>query len=296
MSRPLPPLNALRAFEAAGRHESFSRAAEELSVSHSAISRHVRGLEQRLGVALFRDLPRGLELTAEGRAYLVRVTEALDLISDATDDLGSEPEGRITISSEPLFARKVLIPRLSEFRASHPGIEVRIDASYALADVDRYEADMAVRFAHRGVLDQTSDLISDTPMYPYAAPGLSPEGWSDPRQVLDHVRLQDRRGQMWARWGQLAGVENDALTIGRWRLDSDLALDAAICGQGIYLGAADCVTVDCAAGRLERCFDIGFRDGATRLVQGVRAARRKPVRAFREWLLDTTQDLRGWLC
>ena len=115
MARILPPLNALKAFEAAGRHESFSRAADELNVSHSAISRHVRGLEDRLGVALFRDLPRGVELTLEGRGLLIRVMAALDEIAEATELVRQRPEGTITISCEPLFAQKYLVPRLSGF-------------------------------------------------------------------------------------------------------------------------------------------------------------------------------------
>lgn len=296
MSRPLPPLNALRAFEAAGRHENFSRAAEELNVSHSAISRHVRGLEHRLGAALFRDLPRGLELTVEGRNYLSRVTVALDLISDATEDLGEAPEGRITVSSEPLFALKVLMPRLKRFYEAFPDVEVHIEATNALADVDRYEADIALRFAFRGELDAPSDLISDTPLQVYAAPDLRPEGWTDPRQVIGCRRFKDRGADIWDRWGQLAGLAAGALPEPRKQLETELAFEAAVQGVGVYLGAGDCVKGELEAGRLIRCFDEGFRDGAMRLVQSTRARRHKAARAFREWMLDDTADLRGWPC
>ena len=150
MHRNLPPLNALRAFEAAGRHESFSRAAEELSVSHSAISRHVRGLEHRLGAQLFKEAARGVELTPAGRAYLEQVMPALDIIAQATDALAETPAGRVTVNSEPLFAAKVVIPRLADFYARHPEIDVRLDVSHTLADLERYEADLAIRFAWRG--------------------------------------------------------------------------------------------------------------------------------------------------
>ncbi|GAA6194210.1 transcriptional regulator GcvA [Phaeobacter sp. NW0010-22] len=296
MGRPLPPLNALRAFEAAGRHESFSRAAEELSVSHSAISRHVRGLEDRLGVALFRDLPRGLELSQAGRSYLLRVTAALDLISDATEELGEIPEGQITISSEPLFARKVLLPRLARFYDQFPDVEVRVEASDALADVERYEADLALRFAFRGTLDAPSDLISDTPLYVYAAPGLRPQGWSDPAEVLNYRRYKDRESEVWQRWGRLAGLNDGIIPEERWRMGTSLAIEAAVQGHGVYLGGAECAVNDCQAGRLEPCFDIGLREGAMRLVQGTQIRRRKAVRAFREWFLDETADLRGWPC
>lgn len=109
MTRDLLPLNTLRAFEAAGRHQSFSHAAVELGVNHTAISRHVRGLENRLGVQLFKDLARGVVLSSDGDAYHARVTPALDLISDATDDLAKAPDGRVTVNCEPLFAQKFVV-------------------------------------------------------------------------------------------------------------------------------------------------------------------------------------------
>ena len=150
MLRNLPPLNALRAFDAAGRHQSFSRAAEELGVSHSSISRHVRGLEDRLGVQLFRDLPRGIELSPDGAAYLARIAPALDAIGDATDGLAEQPLGSVTVNAETLFAIKWLMPRLGDFQAAHPEVEVRLEASRQLADVARYEADFAIRLRSWG--------------------------------------------------------------------------------------------------------------------------------------------------
>ena len=150
MLRNLPPLNALRAFDAAGRHQSFSRAAEELGVSHSSISRHVRGLEDRLGVQLFRDLPRGLELSPDGAAYLAQVAPALDAIGDATDGLAEAPQGTVTVNAETLFAMKWLVPRLGDFTTQNPDIELRLEASRQLANVARYEADFAIRFVRPG--------------------------------------------------------------------------------------------------------------------------------------------------
>lgn len=292
MLRPLPPLNALRAFEAAGRHENFSRAAEELGVSHSAISRHVRGLEDRLGISLFRDLPRGVALSREGRSYLGRVSAALDLISDATEALGGGAEGRITVSCEPLFARKVLIPLLGGFHAQFPNIDLRLEASMTLADVNRYEADLAIRFAHAGHLDVPSDLISETPIFAYAAPQLRPQGWRHAQDVLPYRLLRDRDTDLWPQWGQRMGLKPEPFEQSSWRMSADLALEAAVCGQGVYLGAADCAQQDCDAGRLLRCFDVGLHDGAMRLLQGERAARNKAARAFRNWLLDETMGLR----
>jgi LysR family transcriptional regulator, glycine cleavage system transcriptional activator len=192
MSRNLPPLNALRAFDAAGRHQSFSRAADELSVSHSAISRHVRGLEARLGVQLFRDLARGVELTTVGQSYLESILPALDLIAEATDDLAATPKGQVTVNSEPVFAERFIIPRLASFQQAFPEIEVRLEASPQIADVERYEADIAIRFAHSGSLDVPSELLSRAAIYPYATPELA-KRINNPEDLLEMPMLRDRR-------------------------------------------------------------------------------------------------------
>jgi len=142
----MPPLNALRAFEAAGRHESFSKAAEELGVAHSAISRHVRGLEHHLGAQLFRDLPRGVALTEVGARYLAWLTPAFDRIAEASEIFAEAPAGRIVVDSEALFAAKWLIPRLGDFYARFPEIDLRLDATRDLADLARYQADLAIRY------------------------------------------------------------------------------------------------------------------------------------------------------
>ena len=146
MVRRLPPLNALRAFEAAGRHVSFSGAAKELNVSHAAISRHVRGLEKRLGVQMFQNVARGVELTEAGSRFLRAISPAFDQIAQAMEELCGGEEGLVTISSEPTFAVRWLIPRLGRFQELHPNLETRVDASTRLADVQRYECDLAIRF------------------------------------------------------------------------------------------------------------------------------------------------------
>lgn len=294
MQRQLPPLNALRAFEAAGRHENFSRAAEELGVSHSAISRHVRGLEHHLSTALFHDLPRGVSLTAAGRQYLAHTSAALDSIATATEALEGGVSGVLTVSCEPRFARSVLLPMLPDFTDRHPEIEVRLDGSRAVVDVERYEADVALRFARTGQLDMPSDLISDTPLYVYAAPELRPQGWHDPQELLGYQRLRDRSGvDVWRLWAQAAGQDGEAWSLTGWRMRADLAYEAALLGQGVFLGAGDCSVRDVAAGRLVRCFETHIRDGALRLVVGAQAQRSKAARVFRSWLLEATEDLRS---
>ncbi len=291
MSRNLPPLNALRAFDAAGRHQSFSRAADELSVSHSAISRHVRGLEARLGVQLFRDLPRGVELTLVGQSYLASILPALDMIAEATDDLAVVPKGRVTVNSEPLFAERFIIPRLAAFQKAYPEIEVRLESSPQIADVERYEADIAIRFAHTGKLDVPSDLLSCALIYPHSSPDLMND-IREPKDLLKLPMLRDRSNNIWQQWYAAAGVKAGVLPKGGWRLKSPLAYEAALNGLGAYMGSSECVSYDSGLGRLVRCFDVGIRDGAFYLVYGSRGVRRKAVRQFRAWLLDETKIFR----
>lgn len=293
MSRQLPPLNALRAFEAAGRHQSFSRAAEELLVSHSSISRHVRGLEDRLGVQLFRDLPRGLELSADGAAYLAQITPALDAIADATEGLVEVPQGAVTVNSETLFAAKWLAPRLGAFAAQYPEVEIRLEASRRLADVARYEADLAIRFVRPGGRYPGSELISDAPLHPYAAPGVLTGPITSPRDLLSYPLLRDRSSGTWQAWFSLAGeVSPDEVQVPAWRMSSFLELEAAIAGRGILLISDEIVADEVAAGRLVKLSDIGFREGGYHLLHGAGVLRRKPVRVFRDWLMAQTNRWR----
>ncbi len=294
MSRELPPLNALRAFEAAGRHQSFSRAAEELNVSHSSISRHVRGLEDRLGVQLFRDLPRGLELSQDGAAFLAQVSPAFDAIAHATERLAERPKGAISISAEPLFSVKWLVPNLHRFSDQQPDIEIEIEASSQLADVARYEADLAVRFVAEGGSYPNAELISDAPIYPYAAPSLMAEPASSPLDLLKYPLIRERSAAVWPRWFGQQGIdlaENTPLLVRRF--SSVLAYEAAVSGQGILLHSEEVVCRDVAAGRLVKAYDVGVRDGGFQIVHSEGALRRKSVRLFRDWLLTETAQWRG---
>ena len=294
MVRKLPPLNALRAFEAAGRYESFTRAAEELNVSHSSISRHVRGLEDRLSVQLFRDLPRGLVLTADGAAYLAEVSPALDVIALATDAMAEVPAGTITVNSEPLFATKWLIPRLNAFRALHPHVEIRLDASRHLADVARYEADLAIRFVHPGGLYPGSELLSDAALYPFAAPVLLDRPIQHPKELLSLPLLKDRSSGTWDEWfAKAGGVAPEDVPQFTWRMRSALAVEAAIEGHGVILVSAEVVANEVAKGRLIQVSEVGFAEGGYHLVRSEGAMRRKPVRLFRDWLVEASKEWRS---
>src|SRR5215510_14955580 len=150
MAPRLPPLNALRAFEVAARHNSFTGAATELRVSHAAVSRHVRALEARLGVTLFRRAKRGVELTEDGMRYLNAVSAAFESIAEATEALAKPKDVRVRVSVEPAFAGRWLIHRLGRFQTAHPDVDVVLEASPRLVDLARDEADLAIRYGQGG--------------------------------------------------------------------------------------------------------------------------------------------------
>ncbi len=292
MPRSLPPLNALRAFEAAGRHQSFSRAAEELGVSHSAISRHVRGLEARLNTHLFRPVARGIVLTTEGEAYLTRITPAFDLIDEATEAFAPRAAGRVVVNAEPVFASNWLIPRLKGFYQANPEVELILDASENLADVSRFEADMAIRFVTAGLPSGASTLLSNAPMFPYAAPSLAKVLPSQPNEFLKHRLLQDRDGPMWQTWFAQAGADPAQVPKYTHRMRAFLAVEAALAGHGVLLTSCDVMQSSIDAGRIVQCSDVPVFHGSYHLVFGDGVLRRRSVRAFRDWILGESAEFR----
>lgn len=291
MARQLPPLNALRAFEAAGRHQSFTGAAAELGVSHSAVSRHVRGLEDRLGAQLFRDLPRGVALTPAGAVYLAQVTPALDAIAEASEVFSDKPSGLVTVDSEPLFASKWLIPRLGAFYDAYPEIELRLDARRELADVARYQVDMALRFFHDDPPGPDQPMFARTRLYPYAVPDIAAQIKS-PSDILRFRRYRDRYTQTWPIWAAAAKVDPAPFEEGTWRLRATLAAEAALAGHGVFLASWEIVARDVTAGRLVRVSDVGILDGSFHIVLGEGVLRRSAVRIFKDWLMAETTELR----
>jgi LysR family glycine cleavage system transcriptional activator len=294
MPRNLPPLNAVRAFEAAGRHESFSRAADELGVSHSAISKHVRGLEDRLGAQLFRDLPRGVALTTDGARYLAELTPAFDAIAEATEEFSDKPAGVVRVNSETVFAAKWLVPNLKRFYEEHPEVEIELDATPDLIDIRRYEAEVAIRFFMSDPVDQSGLLISDAMIYPYATPEIANAVGDDPLTMLNYRLLRDRNGDPWRTWFDLAGYKDKEIEIPtRKRVRALLAVEAVVAGLGILLASQDNIEIEVQAGRLVRLFDTGFQQGSYRMLFGDGVLRRKPVRLFRDWLIAETASFRS---
>lgn len=288
--RQLPPLNAVRTFEAAARHLSFNNAAEELHITPSAVSHQVRTLEEHLGVKLFRRLNRQVELTAEGTGYLPPLRAALDQIDAATARVISNREsGPLVISVAPAYATRWLVPRLPGFQEVHPGIEVRPIISVEISDFDRSDTDLAVRHG-RGVWPGlASHLLMKEEVLPVCSPDLLAAGppLAMPKDLAQHtlLHIMPRMGE-WRSWLSLAGVEGVDAERGPRFQNGPMAVDAAISGLGVAIANLRLVEADLAAGRLVVPFDIELPvDGGYYLVYPEERADAPKIKAFREWLL-----------
>lgn len=283
--RPLPPLNAVRAFEAAARRGSFTAAAAELGVSHAAISRHVRGLEARLGVPLLLRDGRGLAPTEAGRAFAAVVADAFDRLSQGMVAIAAEAgRGRLRLSVEPAFAGRWLVPRLGDFRKVHPGIDIELDPTQRLVDLRAEQTDLAIRYGAGGWSGVVTERLVRVMDYPVCAPALAP-ALRQPADLRGQTLLHDESAQTWALWLVAAGVAGIDATRGPRFHDVALALDAAMAGQGVAMGDDVLCARDIASGRLVRLFDVTVTRNWYWLVMP--EGRRLPpaAGAFRSWLL-----------
>ncbi|MFV3127468.1 transcriptional regulator GcvA [Niveispirillum sp. KHB5.9] len=289
--RRLPPLTHLRAFEAAARHESLSRAAEELNVAHPALSRQIRDLEAWLGCPLFTRHNRGLSLTEAGRAYRDAAVAAFDLLESATGLLRAAPplagRSRLILSVEPSFAQRWLIPRLGGFRARHPEVEVVVDATRAPADFRKGGADLGIRYGSGPWPGLQAQLLSVVVNFPVCAPRLAAQLPADPARLLDGDLLLEEMDMPWHSWFRAAGVAVTAPLRGTRFYDAGNAIDAAAAGQGLALGDTILAADDVAAGRLVRPYPQTAIYDAYQLVAPAPHFRRPAVKAFVEWVTET---------
>ena len=294
----LPPLNSLRTFVVAARHMSFSKASSELHVTPAAISQQIRQLEEQLGCDLFRRASRALALTEEGQACLPGLTEAFEKIVGALEQIGAAREsGPLTISVAPSFAAKWLVPRLEDFRAVHPDIDVQISASMHLVDFASEDVDCAIRYGSGGYGDLAAEKILQETVFPVCSPSLLLDGTLRQLGDLSHFSLlhddspdQDPSCPDWTMWLKAAGVTNIASQRGLRFNQSSLVLEAAIAGQGVALAKGQLASEDLRAGRLVRPFDAAQPlDFAYWLVSPRRKTSLAKVAAFRRWLHDNAE-------
>ena len=295
----LPPLNALRAFVAAARHLSFTRAADELAVTPAAVSQQVKLLEAQLGARLFERRSRALVLTAEGAALLPGLADGFDSIVDALARLGARTdEGPLTVSVAPSFAAKWLVPRLDRFGAAHPGIDVRIQASHDIVDFAADGVDVAIRYGPGGYEGLSVERILPEEVVPVSAPALlkGKHALRTPAALHHHTLLHDDSPDQdpscpdWRMWLKAAGIDGIDSRRGLRFNQSALVLEAAISGRGVALAKAALAAADLRAKRLVRLFGMRQRLGfAYWFVVPPAKAGWPKVLAFRDWLRDEAQ-------
>lgn len=300
-SRQLPSLNALRAFEAAARHLSLSTAAKELNVTPAAVSHQVKALEDYLGVSLFRRAHNALLLTDAGQVCLPGLSEGFDRLAAAVAATRASEESRpLTVTVSPTFGARWLVPRLERFAEAYPGIDVRLDASERLVDLVSEDVDVAVRYG-RGDYPgmQVDKLFGEEVVMPVCSPRLlsGEHALREPADLRHHTLLhvvEPVGTPDWRMWLKAAGVAGCDPLRGPTFTQSNLALEAAIRGQGVALGWFRSVQADLEAGRLVRPFDLSVPvDFGYYLVYPPGSERHARVTAFREWILGAVADDSG---
>ena len=284
MKRSVLPLNGLRAFEAAARHLSFTRAAAEMNVTQAAISHQVKALERRLGLPLFRRLPKSLRLTDEGQALLPELGAAFDRIGNVLDRLGQRGGGVLTISALTTFVLTWLVPRLQRFQAAHPEIEVRLLTNPRLVDFDREEVDVAIRFGDGKWPGLLKIKLFEETLTPLC--GRSHRRRLRSLSDLRAVTLLDAVGCDWENWLRAAGARDLAVNRGPKFDSTKIAVQAAIDGLGVAIGQASLYAEDIAAGRLFQPFPLAVGNGKAYWLVHPASVRDTPkVKAFRDWIL-----------
>ena len=279
-------MNALRAFETAARHASFSRAADELHVTHAAISRHIRDLEADLRTKLFVRTGRGVQLTEQGQLFATDLSKAFELMALATSrfDRPIRRRPRLTISSDLSFAALWLVPRLGRFTALHPGIDLVVDPNPRLVDFTKEDVDCGIRYgsgAWRGV--EASKLM-DAELTVVCSPSLlRSSALRSPADLPGALLIQEMQKENWREWLEAAGVA-DVVNPSGPTLNGDLAIAAAEAGHGFAL--ADRIQSGDAllAKRLVCPFDIVARKNAYYLVRNAKSSLSKAGREFADWL------------
>ena len=292
--RRLPPLNALRAFEAAARHLNFSRAADELAVTPGAVSQQIQNLEDYVGAPLFKRTPKGLLLTDAAQTALPALREAFDRLGEAASLLTAAVDGRrVTVSAAPSFAAKWLMPRLGRFEAAHPEVDVWLQAGMELVDFASGEVDIAVRYGsgrYPGL--EVARLMSET-VIPVASPDLvAGRPLSTPEDLAHHVLLHDGSPDAdescpdWAMWLAARGIKGVDGGRGPRFNQSSLVIEAAMNGRGVALAKQALAQDDIDAGKLVAPLQIATQvDFAYFVVHPKAKGRLSQVKAFVAWLV-----------
>jgi LysR family glycine cleavage system transcriptional activator len=296
MTRRLPSLNALKAFEAAARHESFTKAAQELHVTPGAVGHQVKALEEELGIRLFRRERQRLVLTEAGRSYLAVVRNAFDQVAAGTERLLQRQGSRVlTVTTSPNFAAKWLINRLRRFAEAFPDIDLRVSASLHHVDFAGDDVDLAIRHGDGGWPGLSVARLCTETLFPVCSPRLLSarrrHPLKSPADLAHHVLLHLDDRTDWLKWLNAAGVPASAVERGPVFNQASMAIDAAVDGQGVALARTALAAQDMIAGRLVQPFRLELPVAYAYWIVCPQAnASLRKIVTFRDWLVGEAED------
>jgi len=294
----LPPLNSLRAFEVTARLGNISKAAEELFLTHSAISRRISGLEDYMGADLFNRLPRGVELTYNGRQLYAVVSDLIGSLAFEVDKVrvNTESDMHLKVSLLPSFAARWLVPRFAKFDQLYPNIKVEMSTSLQMVDFENDKVDMAIRYGDGNYPGLDSTLFIEQSLYPVISP-VHAERYKHiktPADLLKENLLHDCNQADWPKWFQAAGCNDIKRVEGQVYDDYNVVLQAVMSGLGIALGRRPIIDFDLEAERLVPLFDTTINSvDKFYLVHPPQKQRNTAVAIFKEWLLKEAQTYKS---
>ncbi len=291
--RHLPPLSMLRAFEAAARHGSFSRAADELAVTHSAVSHQIRGLEAWFGEALFVRTARRVALTPAGEVLAPPLTRALDGMAEAVEATlaanTADAHGPVLVSVEPAFAARWLVLRLDRFYAAHPSVQLHLVPTPDFVDFEDGGADLAIRYGRGDWPDLIAEKLLGSAAFPVVSPDLMARTreLKQPDDLAAYTLIHEDTLEDWTAWLKAAGATKVDPLKGPIFDDAHLTLEAASSGQGVALADEALAAAALADGRLIRPFKLTLKIGtAYHVVHSTKKPLRADAAAFRDWVLE----------
>jgi LysR family transcriptional regulator, glycine cleavage system transcriptional activator len=302
MLEQFPGLRSLRAFNAAARHLSFTRAADEMGVTPAAISHQIKELEDQIGVALFTRTSRSMALTREGEILSSAAAESLDTLSRAVKRIKRlENRKVLKVSASPSIAAKWLVPRLDRFLDQAPGAEVRVDVSTTALDFERDDVDIAIRFGQGRYPGLKSDLLFTDKIFPVCSPRIitKEKPLAQPKDLLRHTLIHldyEAQGVVWPNWKMwmlAAGISDFDDKRGLHFGQTSLTVQAAIDGHGVALGDSNLVADDLAEGRLVKPFELSLKapsQFAYHVVSPMDTTQNPLVEAFRQWALSEAKE------
>lgn len=292
----LPPLNALRVFEAAARHLSFTKAAEELHVTPGAVSQQIKALEDFLQTPVFRRQKRSLLLTDEAQASLPILREGFDKLAEAGKILSAKADScRLTVSVAPSLASKWLVPRLDRFQEAHPEIDVWVSADMDVVDFAVDDVDLAIRYGPGRYPELEAEHLMAEKIVPVCSPQLltGEHPIKEPADLIHHTLLHDSSTDKdpncptWPMWLKAAGVSHQGGERGLKFNQSSLVIEAAVAGKGVALAKAALALADLEAARLVIPFDLTTpTDFAYYIVHPPSKSSSLAVKAFKQWLKE----------